>query len=156
MNLDAELAKTETFKTRSWGKVISHLKREFDYWAAVEIENHGFKGFKLAYMPVFMSIRPEGISNNELAVKAKVTKQAMSKVVKELQALGYIKTQIHKDDNRCVMISLTEKGKRLTVNARISVMALTAEFESLIGKQRFKLLVDDLLKILAFQETRRA
>jgi DNA-binding MarR family transcriptional regulator len=156
MNLDEELIKTEAFKAKSWGKIISHLKREFDYWATNEIEKHGFKGFKMAYMPVFMSIAPEGISNNELAVKAKVTKQAMSKVVRELHRLGYIKTQVHKKDNRSIMISLTEKGKKLAVNARISVMGLTAQFENLVGEKRYKLLTNDLLKILVFQESRRA
>src|SRR5690348_4370446 len=110
-DLDKQLLDTYQQKQKSWGRLLSILKRQFEAWAITELENHGYDDFKMGYMPLLMNIHPEGITNNELAKTAKVTKQAMSKVVKELVEAGYITTEIHGRDKRSSIISLTTKGK---------------------------------------------
>jgi DNA-binding MarR family transcriptional regulator len=150
--LDKHLLETQGRKERSWGKILSHLKRQFDAWAVAELLKHGFDGFKMAYMPLLMNIHPDGITNNELAKKARVTKQAMSKVVKELVELGYIGTKANGTDKRSSIIFLTGKGKRLVLSARTRVFEIEKEYESLLGKKKFEELKESLIKIIQYHD----
>ena len=133
--IDRQLDALQQPKYVSVGKLISYLKRHFDAWATVEFARYGYTDFKLAYMPLIMNIQPEGITNNELAQKAMVTKQAMSKVVKELAEAGYITTETDGSDRRSSFIYLTPKGKKLVLKTRSRVQDLEKEYEKVLGKK---------------------
>lgn len=150
--LDKQLLESQQRKEQSWGKILAHLKRQFDAWAIAELIKKGYEDFKMAYMPLLMNIHPEGITNNELAKKARVTKQAMSKVVKELVKYGYIKTEVHGTDKRSSIIFLTAKGKRLVLSARSRLFEMEKEYEELLGKSNFHLLKQQLLKIIHYHD----
>lgn len=150
--LDKQLLEFHQGKEQSWGKILAHLKRLFDAWAITELVKKGYEGFKMAYMPLLMNIHPEGITNNELAKKARVTKQAMSKVVKELLEYGYIKTAVHGTDKRSSIIFLTAKGKKLVVSARTRLSELEKEYEQLLGKNNFLQLKQQLMNIIHYHD----
>jgi DNA-binding MarR family transcriptional regulator len=152
MTLDDQLLATEKIKARSWGKIINQIKREFDAWAMLEFEKKGYTDFKMAHLPVLMNIDISGTNNNELALRTKVTKQAMSKVIKELQQMGYIKTKEGKLDKRTVTLLLTERGKKLVLDARQRMMSLHIDFNKLLGEKEFDKLIDQLLAIISFHE----
>lgn len=154
MTLDEQLLATEKMKARSWGKILNHLKREFDAWAMASFKKHGYHDVKMAHVPVLMNIDVGGTTNNELALRTKVSKQAMSKVIKELQQMGYIKTKEDKTDKRSVTLLLTERGKRLVLDARQRMVSLHDEFLKLLGEKEYNKLVDQLLKIIEFHEGR--
>jgi len=151
-DLDKQLLASQQYKERSWVKLISVLKRQMDAWATAEVAREGYDDFKLAHMPLLMNISPEGITNTELAKKARVTKQAMSKVVNELNDLGYIDTIGHDTDKRSSVIRLTVKGKKLVVAARNCVSGLEAEYERKFGKKRFEDAKDMLLQVIKYNE----
>ena len=150
--LDKQLLEFQKGKEQSWGKILAHLKRLFDAWAIAELIKKGYDDFKMAYMPLLMNIHPEGITNNELAKKARVTKQAMSKVVKELIEYGYIKTEVHGTDKRSSIIFLTTKGKKLVLSARSRLFELENEYEQLLGKNNFHQLKQQLMKIIHYHD----
>ena len=77
------------------------------------LQKDGYTDFKMAYMPLLMNIDPDGCNEQGASEKAFITKQAMSKVVKELLERGYIETEKNYDDKRCANIFLTAKGKKL-------------------------------------------
>ncbi len=144
MALDHKLQDSEYILDCGWGKVLVHLKKQFDQWATDRLTQKGYKDFKIHYMPVIMNIDLNGTNNNDLAVRAKVTKQAMSKVIKELKKLGYISSKTDPKDKRSVIFSLTTKGRSLVIGARESVAELMNEYRKKLGKKNF----DDLLKKL--------
>jgi DNA-binding MarR family transcriptional regulator len=150
--LDKQLLESHLRKEQSWGKILAHLKRQFDAWAIAELIKKGYDDFKMAYMPLLMNIHPEGITNNELAKKARVTKQAMSKVVKELDEYGYIKTEVDGSDKRSSIIFLTAKGKRLVLSARNRLYDMEKEYEELLGKNNFHQLKQQLLEIIHYHD----
>lgn len=152
MSLDKKLKDTEYIKKKSWGKIIHNLKRQFDQWALLELTSHMRSDFKLAHMPFIMNIAPEGINNNELAKRARVTKQAMSKVAKELQELGYIQSSEDAGDKRVTIFTLTERGKKFVLEARLCVNDLMNEYRALVGKNKFDATLDTLLQILEYNE----
>lgn len=152
MSLDQKLKDTEYIKTNSWGKILTYLKRQFDQWATLKLTENGYKHFKMAYMPVLMNIKAEGTNNNELAKSARVTKQAMSKVAKELIDNGYIKTKTDPSDKRSTIFLLTDKGKKLVIEARVCVKELMDEYRALVGGDDFDRTLQVLLKIIDYTD----
>lgn len=152
--LDKKLKETEHIKARSWGKVISNVKRQFDHWALQSLFVHGYSDFKMSHMPFIMNIAPEGTNNNDLAKRARVTKQAMSKVAKEMQELGYVEARTDDKDKRSTIFFLTEKGKKFVIAARLCVHDLTEEYRQLVGKAKFESMIDTLEAIIAYNDTK--
>lgn len=146
--LDRQIIDFQQKKEKSWGKIITLLKKQFDNWATEELTKHGYDNFKMSYMPLLVNIRPDGITNNELAKKARLTKQAMSKIVKELTALGYVETEVHGQDKRSSNVYLTTKGKKLLISAKTKVIDLEKRYEQLLGKKKFDELKETLAKII--------
>jgi len=152
MNLDKQLADTEYIKKQSWGKLLSVSKKQFEEWAMQKLASHGYDDFKMAYMPVLMNIKLEGTNNNDLANHARVTKQAMSKVAKELQRKGYIKSKASPDDKRSTMFSLTDRGKKLVIQARLAVKELMDEYREVFGKKEFDGMFELMTKIMEYTD----
>jgi DNA-binding MarR family transcriptional regulator len=150
--LDKKLSETEQFQKENWIKLIAILKRQSQDWATDHLIKQGYSDFKMAYMPVFMNIPPDGIRNNDLANHARVTKQAMSKVAKDLQKLGYIKSKADRHDKRSTIFMLTDRGKKLVVKARACLMDLTNEYRSLVGNREFDQATEVLKKIIAHND----
>ena len=152
MSLDQKLKDTEFIKTNSWGKILTYLKRQFDQWATLKLNQGGYRQFKIAYMPVLMNIKAEGTNNNDLAKSARVTKQAMSKVAKELVEYGYIKTKTDPSDKRSTIFMLTDKGKKLVIEARLSVKDLMDEYRTMLGHEEYDRTLQVLLKIIEYTD----
>ena len=154
--MDKRLQAFQEQKYMSIGKLISHMKRHFDAWAMNEIAEHGYADFKIGYMPLIMNIKPEGITNNELAKKSMVTKQAMSKVVKELTEADYITSETHGQDKRSALIYLTPKGKKLVLSARERVVELEAVYEKVIGKKELVQFKTTIQKLIEYHDSKVA
>ena len=150
--LDKRLAETDCIKQTNWVKLISILKHQFNEWATARLAERGHKDFKMVYMPVIMNITPEGVNNNLLAGHARVTKQAMSKVAKELQRQGYIKAKKDPNDKRSTIFMLTDRGKKLVIQARASVIDVTEEYRRLTGAYEFEKATEILRKIIDYND----
>jgi DNA-binding MarR family transcriptional regulator len=148
--MDEKLRDTAFILQCGWGKVIAHLRKQFEHWATGRLAQKGFKGFKMVYMPVIMNIDLEGTNNNDLAKRAQVTKQAMSKVVKELQHMGYITSKTDPNDKRSTIFMLTAKGKNFIQGARDSVAELMEEYRSVLGKKNFDETLHNLLALIQY------
>ena len=70
--LDKQLLETEYLRKGNWVKLIAILKHQFNEWSTTRLVRGGHKDFKMVYMPILMNITPEGITNNDLAVHARV------------------------------------------------------------------------------------
>lgn len=149
------LKDTEFLKQHSWGKILSYLKRQFDAWTTDQLLKNGYKNFKIAYMPVIMNIGPDGTNNNDLAKHARVSKQAMSKVLQELLQAGYIKAKTAEQDKRSMVLLLTDKGKKLVVEARLCVKSLMDEYRQEIGEKEFEQTIQVLLKIIEYNDRKQ-
>lgn len=152
MALDQRFNDTEYMLSCGWGKILSHLKKQFDQWAIERLAKKGYKAFKMTYMPVIMNIDASGTNNNDLAVRSKVTKQAMSKVIKELQRAGYISSKKDPSDKRSVIFSLTAKGKNLIACAKESVGELMNEYRKELGRRNFDDTVHKLIGLVAYND----
>ncbi|MEI9921923.1 MAG: MarR family transcriptional regulator [Bacteroidota bacterium] len=152
MNLDKQLSEVQLLPTQNWGKLISVARKQFEEWTLRSLTKHGYANFKIAYMPVLMNIGPEGMGNKELAQRARVTKQAMSKVLKELQDSGYITSKVSKEDKRNSIISLNDKGKKLVVLSRQCMIDLMDQYRNAFGKKDFDAMLQLLQKMIEYND----
>ncbi|KAA2241430.1 MarR family transcriptional regulator [Chitinophaga agrisoli] len=146
--LDDKLQHCLAQRPRLLIRMVNFMKKDMDGRLMEKLQQKGYTDFKMGDMVLIANIAPEGIINNELAKKALITKQAMSKVVKNLEAAGYIVTRKHETDNRAMVIFLSDKGKELVIAATESVLEIEEHYASLIGGTDAATLKDLLKKLV--------
>ena len=133
-------------------KQVYFLKRHTDKAAAAHLASLMPIDFNITFMPYFMSIGHKGISNHNLVNKIMVTKQGVSKTVKELERLDLTYTRKSETDARSIMIFLTAKGKQLYDTIYQMANDMTAEYIKLIGAKKYEEFIDTLIKISKWHE----
>lgn len=134
-------------------KQIYILKHHTDKLAANHLATLVPTDFNLTFMPYFMNIGHQGISNINLVNKIMVTKQGVSKTVKELERLGLAYTKKSETDARSIMILLTEEGKKLHDTICQMADEVTAEYIKLVGAKRYEQFIDTFIKISKWHES---
>lgn len=134
-SLDEQLQYHLAQRQHSLIRMLGLLRRDMDSRILEKLQKKGYENFKLGDLVLIVNIEPEGIINNELAKKARITKQAMSKVVRNLEASGYIHTCKHSTDNRASVIFLTDEGKKLIVSAAESFQEIEKEYTTVVGQE---------------------
>ena len=133
----------------SLASLINLFKKDIDLRITQKLLERGYKNFKLGDMVLLVHIDAQGTINNDLARKARISKQAMSKVVKNLEADNYIGTRKHDTDNRASIIFLTEKGKEFMINAYEAVDEVQDLYAGIIGEEAFTQLKTILKQLTA-------
>ncbi|WP_341842960.1 MarR family winged helix-turn-helix transcriptional regulator [Chitinophaga caseinilytica] len=144
---DQQLADIISQRPKLLIRLLSIVKKDFDARLTEHLQQNGYADFKIGDMVLMANISTEGTINNELAKKARITKQAMSKVVKNLEAIGYIITRKHETDNRATVIFLSEKGKQLMIDMFSAVKGIQEYYTGIIGEKDADLLRDILFKL---------
>lgn len=109
----------------------------------------GFTDTRMAHNAVFPHVPPEGIRLVDLAARAGMTKQAMSELVVDLEALGYLRRRPHPGDGRAKLIEFTKRGWSSVEVALASFAAIEAELADDIGAGRMRELRRTLLDLVA-------
>jgi DNA-binding MarR family transcriptional regulator len=66
-----------------------------------------------------------------------MTKQAMNHLLGQLTELGYVERRALPDNERGIAVWLTPRGEQAVRLMRQAVLAVEAEWEALLGEQRF-------------------
>ncbi|MGX5817836.1 MarR family winged helix-turn-helix transcriptional regulator [Chitinophaga lutea] len=148
LTLDEKLAIVAAGRNRSLIRLLSIVKKDLDARLTEKMLQMGYD-FRIGDMVLLVNISPEGTINNELAKKARITKQAMSKVVKNLESAGYINTRKHETDNRATVIFLSDKGKQLVLDASACIQEIQQYYTSIIGESDVEVLRDILFRLVA-------
>jgi DNA-binding MarR family transcriptional regulator len=98
----------------------------------------GHPGLKLCFGQVLTLIGPAGGRIQQIAATQDVSKQAISVIATELEALGYLQRQPDPMDARQIVLQFTERGKQLIADSVASVEQLEAEFAEIVGKTALK------------------
>lgn len=150
--LEKELSKLCENNKQNFGRILSHLKRSFDEWALSHLSKEGYPEVKIAYMPFLMNIEIDGTTNNVLAQKLRISKQAMSKTLKELENLNLIKAIPNPTDARSSIILLTTYGMKMVIHTRKKLDNLTKDYIAIIGKKKFFDMIDSLNAIIEIHQ----
>lgn len=133
-------------------RLVYILKRQTDKWATDKLAALEHSGFTMTFMPYFMNIGRNGISNIDLVNRIKVTKQGVSKTVKELEKLDLVYTVKNDNDARSIMIYLTEKGVKFYETTTLTTEGLTEDYRKLLGQKNYENMVDSLIKLIDYNE----
>lgn len=129
-------------RQRSLGRLSWRLKRYIESFLEPRLQARGFADFKLSYLALMANIEENGITNNELAKRACVTKQMMSKTVSLLERQGYIFTEKNVNDSRSSVIFLNERGKDLFISLHECITEMHHKFSGILGPERFEQLIE--------------
>ena len=112
------------------------------------IKEAGFTDQRMAHNAVFAHIPPEGITLAELARRAGITKQAMSELVLDLEAKGYLTRRPDAHDKRTKLIELSDRGWAAMGAALAALEEMERELEQRVGASQVQSL-RHTLQILA-------
>jgi DNA-binding MarR family transcriptional regulator len=112
-----------------WQSVRDRIERD--------LRAKGFEGIGAAHLAVLQYPSPRGIRVTELARRARVSRQAINYLVRELEAEGYLVRRRDPSDGRGRIVDLTERGEAAIRCIRASVKRVEREWESDLGAKRF-------------------
>ncbi len=142
-----EIRKFKESKSRLLGRL---LKRSYYYFSEVAAEflnGKGFVDFRVGHIIGLVHIDIEGTTVNNMALMAGITKQGMSKVVKELSDYGYVITEKHPSDARSIIVKLTDKGIDALMEWKLCTEHIDKKFAEMLGSERLEQL-KDILSVL--------
>jgi|SRR5579871_6202716 len=122
-------------------------------WDAVQrhmlqrLHERGFADFDAAYLPVFGYPGPQGARPSELAVRLRMSKQALNHLLGQLERLGYLTREPDPDDLRSKRIALTPRGSAAIPVIREAVAEMEAAWSEQLGPGRFAELRNLLLDL---------
>ncbi|WP_461114846.1 MarR family winged helix-turn-helix transcriptional regulator [Spirosoma jeollabukense] len=134
-------------RERSIGRLFWRLKRYTSNFIEPRLHALGYKDFKMSYLMFLSNIEEGGTTNNELAKRACVTKQMMSKIVGLLEDQGYIYTQKNPSDSRSNIIFLNDRGKELFVTLKGCMQEARDKFDAIIGHERMEYVLDTMVTL---------
>jgi DNA-binding MarR family transcriptional regulator len=136
-----ELLARKPRKEESIGRLIYFLYRYLAVWGDQEWPRLGSHPLGPSHIHLLATIGLDGVSNSEMARRAKVSKQAMRKLVREMLKNGLIVIQVSEQDSRCNIITLTDRGAGLLIRIWEINDRLTKDFEKRLGRARSKRMV---------------
>ena len=113
----------------------AHAAVDSEVRAAVALS--GFGEINPGHGIVIRNLGEEGSRPAELAAKAGVTRQAITKVVDDLERLGLVQRKPSPDDGRGVIVRYTDRGREGLAVARQRMLELEEEFAVRIGAERW-------------------
>src|ERR1700679_3418455 len=119
-------------------KLIYLLKRFMDEWNEKNLCRMQSPGFNYAQLPLFMTIGKTTISNNEAAAKLNISKQASSKIIKELEAINMVQSEKSTADARSVMLKLTNEGEEYYNYVLTQITELEEKYKKLVGAKNYE------------------
>ena len=138
--------------SRMASRLLYLLKRLSDDWYCTELCHANLKGFNNSYIPLFMSIGTKGISNSKLAANLSITKQAASKVIKELEELELVRSEKCNTDGRSMMLYLTDEGIRFYEHIRSQMLSLEKEYKKVVGTKNYETAINVMLKLVEYHQ----
>jgi len=96
----------------------------------------GHRGLKMVFAQVIPQIGPDGARVHQIAREQRVSRQAISAIVRELVALGYLERHADPSDGRGVVYALSEAGEALVRDSVLAFDAMEGRFRRVLGAER--------------------
>jgi DNA-binding MarR family transcriptional regulator len=102
----------------------------------------GYTDLIAAHLDVFQYPGPVDARPSDLAVRTRMTKQALNYLLGQLEELGYLVREDDGEDRRSKRVKLTRRGERVMRAIREIVADVEADWERQLGARRFAQLRD--------------
>ena len=138
------LAKLHARRKRVLGRLVTRLSVNIQDQTIEALHALGFDDLRLSHNNVLIHVEAEGTRITTLAERAKMTKQGMSKLVREVEALGYVERLPDPDDRRAQLVRLTPRGIEMMERALEHFDQQEASLKRRLGEQAYEQLLATL------------
>jgi DNA-binding MarR family transcriptional regulator len=114
-----------------------------------QLRGHGHPRIKTSHGFVFQHLIDGTPTVGELATKLRITQQGASKVIVELEALGYVTRNQQVGDARVRRVELTDAGRAVIALSRQVRAELDLALERVLGADGLQLFRTNLVGLLA-------
>ena len=115
------------------GVLFNRARRLLDEEILASLSAAGFQNLRMSHEAVFSYMPERGTRLTELARRARITKQSMGELVRELEDLGYVERVRDPVDGRAWIIQYTEKGRRADVIGVQTVADFERRWADVVG-----------------------
>lgn len=115
----------------------------------------GYPWFGEARAKLLPHIGRHGLSQNEIALRMRISKQAVQQLLDELERDGVIERAADPGDARRKLARLTPAGMDVLDKANDITRMIEADYAALLGEAGFSALKDALAAIRTFEAARR-
>jgi DNA-binding MarR family transcriptional regulator len=112
-----------------WEEVQRHMLQR--------LHDQGFTDIDAAHLNVFQYPGPQGVRPSELAIRLRISKQALNYLLGQLERLDYLQRQADPDDLRSKRIVLTKRGEAAIGVIRRAVGEVETGWAEQLGPRRF-------------------
>jgi DNA-binding MarR family transcriptional regulator len=114
-------------------RLLLEFGKDYERRILKALHERGHDAVRPSHSAVFSNLGLGAVRVTELAERAQITQQAMGKILKELERLGYVARDIDGNDRRAKRIRLTELGLQLVRDSMEVVEQIRAEYAHKIG-----------------------
>jgi DNA-binding MarR family transcriptional regulator len=132
-----QLARTRASNLR---QLLLKASRAINQDVTAALRAAGFKDLKNSQVSCLAHIDLDGTSVVDLAERSNISKQAASRLVGELAALGYLSTSPAPSDGRAILVQFTPRGRLLMQQSFELFADMEREYCRRIGAQAYHVL----------------
>jgi DNA-binding MarR family transcriptional regulator len=111
------------------------------------LAQEGFSELRPGHHVALRHIGDDGERPVVIAARAQVSRQAIAKVIDDLERLGLVRRDPDPMDGRGVIVRLTERGQAGLAVGRQAMLAIEAQLVAELGPRRWKTLRDALERL---------
>ncbi|HDY82757.1 MAG TPA: MarR family transcriptional regulator [Halieaceae bacterium] len=116
-------------------RLLREFSRNFERRIWQTLDARGYPDIRPSHSAVFTNLGLGAVRITELAERAQVTQQAMGKMLKELERMGYVARDVDNEDKRAKEIRLTPRGVQLVTDTLEVVAEVREYYAAKIGAQ---------------------
>ncbi len=137
--MSAELptqAQIETLRQQHIGRLFWRAHRAFSELAFEKLHERGYVGLSIVHTSLLAHLDLGGTQITTLAQRAGITKQAMGRLVDELESKGYVESLPDPADGRAKLVKFTGSGWQFLLDAHEIKQEIEAVYEQILGQER--------------------
>ncbi len=113
------------------------------------LHERGYSDLIAPHLSVLQYPGPEDMRPSDLAIRTRMTRQALNYLLGQMEKLGYLERVEDCDDQRFKRIRLSPRGRAASAAMREVVLEIEAEWTQTLGPRRFAELRDLLAEVNA-------
>jgi DNA-binding MarR family transcriptional regulator len=150
--IEDQLRELEKKQDKNWQRIIFQFRKHLDIWSHHHIKSP-WGQIKLSYWPVICNIAVDGSTVAEISKKSMVTKQNISRTIKELEEHGIIYSTQNKHDKRSEVLCLSDEGKKFVLYANGEVVNMNKIYMDLVGEKDLEITLRVINKLMVYHES---
>ncbi|HEY1730051.1 MAG TPA: MarR family transcriptional regulator [Candidatus Baltobacteraceae bacterium] len=129
-------------------QLLTRSTRAVNERIVAALRARGFPEARVAHAAVLANLELRGSTVTEIASRALLPKQAISKMALELEEFGYLERSRHESDGRAIVVRFTRKGRKLMAATFDVIAGIEHAARARLGPRRYSALRSSLFVLL--------